>query len=491
MDDMVLQSRLIALNQELGRVAHPEKTLEEVLKLGKDEMENLSLLDTMRDSLYTLMFDKVQPMRDRLAEIREGLNSGSSQVEIEQAWKEFHEVKQKSQEIFQEYAEWIGGLAFRAKAIDGNICQVADQLITSCSSVLRVSPPISIPAQKEVRAKTICNLLRLRFPEWSIWSLPLIAHEYGHVFVDELIAQDLKNPGPGKAGLKEFLEDQRSYFVKHVPELQDLVDAKDFATEALRLAGEAGTADQDLMERGRAHVKTLEEAVRSKRARVEEEADFLINECFVDSFGTYVLGPAYACAAVFTRLNPILPPPPARQWDHDRAEVIIAMLEKINEQSRAANPYGNIIAKIRENWDKAVKFSNPAGTPGVPLDPARSLELRNLVDRFWDKLENRSSFKLRYSFPTQSNQTLSEDGWQIAQAWANDWIDTLKNELRLNAYTVKLPKVPEVRDALNMAWICRLRSPGSAKEVGEHAHDLCLRIARARRISNDDRNPPR
>jgi len=491
--DPVLESRLIALTQQLARVGEPKKILRD-LKLQKDELENLSLLDGIRDGLESLIFGKVQPLRDRLAGIRDTLDPDlrerqvldrkPSQQEIQQAWEQFDEVNASSQEIFQECAEWIGGLAFRAKAIDEKICQVADQLITSCSNVLGASAPISIPAHKEVRAKTIGNLLRLRFPAWSIWSLPLIAHEYGHVVIADLNRL--------KAGLEEFLMDQRPYLTALVPEYRDLVRTRDLASVALRKAEASVTADQELIDCRRAYLDVLEEKVSVAKTRVEEDAGYLIDEFFVDSFGTYVLGPAYACAAVFTRLNPILSSAPRLHWDHERAEVIIAMLEKINDQSQAADLYSEIITRIKNYWNTAVTLSNAPGTKGIPLDPDRLQELRNLVGRFWVELENRSSLKLRYAYSTGADDgAIGENGWSRALDWADDWEKTLKAKLGVDNEKVVLPAVPDVRDALNMAWVCRLRSPDDEKEIDREAQKLCLRIAKERREQAVKQNRPR
>ena len=173
------------------------------------------------------------------------------------------------------------------------------------------------------------------------------------------------------------------------PNTGTFVQTRDLASVALRVAEASVTADQDLIDCRRAYLEVLEENVSFAKTRVEEDAAYLIDEFFVDSFGTYVLGPAYACAAVFTRLNPILASAPGPHWDHERAEVIIAMLEKINAQNLPANAYGEIIKRIRKYWDKSVTLSNPPRTKGVPLDPGRVGVLRSLVDRFWVELENR------------------------------------------------------------------------------------------------------
>ena len=207
-----------------------------------------------------------------------------------------------------------------------------------------------------MRAKTIGNLLRLRFPEWSIWSLPLIAHEYGHVVVADLNRLE--------AGLGEFLLNQRDCIIALVPEYQDLVRIRGLAAGALQVTSTAAPPDQDLIDCRRAYLQVLEEKLAAHKTRVEQDAGDLIDELFVDSFGTYVLGPAYACAAVFTRLNPILPGAPSSHSDHDRAEVIIATLEKINDQDPDANEYGEIISMIREYWTQAVTMSNPPGARG-------------------------------------------------------------------------------------------------------------------------------
>ena len=140
--DPVLESRLIALTRQLGRVGEPRKIVTD-LKLQKDELENLSLADGIRNGLETLLFGKVQPLRDRLAQIRDTIDPDvrerqhrdrtPGREEIEDAWAQFAAVNASSQEIFQECAEWIGGLAFRTR----RLMRKSARLLTSSLRVAR------------------------------------------------------------------------------------------------------------------------------------------------------------------------------------------------------------------------------------------------------------------------------------------------------------------------------------------------------------------
>lgn len=115
---------------------------------------------------------------------------------LEQAWCDYNEImSEQSQLIFLDYVEFLGGLALRYAGLDEGICRIADELMRSCGSFGRTHwSALTIPASQE--AMTLARSIRMRFPEWTIWAVPLTAHEFGHVVIS------------GNSRLEEYINKQ-------------------------------------------------------------------------------------------------------------------------------------------------------------------------------------------------------------------------------------------------------------------------------------------
>ncbi|MCB8951408.1 MAG: hypothetical protein H6650_05285 [Ardenticatenales bacterium] len=84
--------------------------------------------------------------------------------------------------IFAEYVDFLRGVALRDMGLDAGICQVADELVRRFRLVPNTNwESFTILARDEAVDKTLANIIRLPFPEWTVWALPLVAHEFGHL----------------------------------------------------------------------------------------------------------------------------------------------------------------------------------------------------------------------------------------------------------------------------------------------------------------------
>ena len=136
-------------------------------------------------------------IKDKSKEIDEIRDLLKEAGKIGDAWARYVVVYERSQEeIFHECMDVLSGLAFPHKSlcskdivfreqIDENIFRVAEELIADCGSAVFVWPSLIIPAPREALVKTVGRLVRLRCCEWTIWTLPLVAHEFGHIVIEE------------------------------------------------------------------------------------------------------------------------------------------------------------------------------------------------------------------------------------------------------------------------------------------------------------------
>ena len=119
-----------------------------------------------------------------------------------------------------------------------------------------------------------------------------------------------------------------------------------------------------------------------RSSRLESATDraiFRVNEYLADAFGTYVMGPAYACAAIRLRLNPSTASDDEAQpgLDPERAIIILAVLEKMNK----ANRFGEVIGNLNECWQQSMKVSR---ADRDPIWKTKRKKLDRLVDEIWE-----------------------------------------------------------------------------------------------------------
>lgn len=336
---------------------------------------------------------QIKSLREKLAEIAAGNqpeDGRSSGEVVAEAWEAYGKVLDaEAGRLFTEYVDLLGGLALRDAGLDEGICQMADELIRRCSMVGGRDPiwySMTVPARREAMEETLARIIRLGFPEWTIWAVPLGAVEFGHVVVKQN-AVDLG-----------------------VPEATN------------------GEPDPDSVAR----------------------AHFL-----ADTFATYALGPAYACAAILLRFNPLhgYEVRDRRPPDAKRAYVVFETLERMNE---VGGYYTDLITRLRKPWDAVLARLNPGATP-VEEDPVAD----DAVETMWNFLKSGADESLYYG----------GDRWLAINGWPDHLIKPSGSEtIPWNAGQ------HEVRDLLTAAWDARSRYPTATATIATEAMNLWGRV---------------
>lgn len=210
-------------------------------------------------------------------------------------------LAQQSAEIDALYArllDYIQSEIFRAAGLDQGAGIVADALLRELGALT------DLPWRRQAAIGDAdsfdepTELIRVRFPQYTIWLVPIVAHELGHFAVSRLAHPD--------------------------------------GSTAERLIAELAGAGLAAYHRDSADV------IREQRAEFFEEL-------FADVFATWVLGPAYACTCLMLALNPSddggRRHPPAAA----RAAAVIGCLTRLNSYS-VSRPYADILRRLAEVW---------------------------------------------------------------------------------------------------------------------------------------------
>jgi hypothetical protein len=412
MKDPVLNARIRSLWDDLALV---KKNLEKVAWRNEQQADSRAEMDV--DSFWigleTTLVKDIERQQAALEKIgREVFEAGDgNEAVINSAWTRYNKVLQVSRELLRECLEIIGALAIRNKDLDKRIWYIADELIRECLILSTGSEEyyLSIHGMQDTFTKTRSRILRLRFPEWTIWDLPLAAHELGHVVVWDIL-EDEKDDDEDERILTEFVNTHSDALIP--------VDE-----ELTRMNQEGGSKAED----------------------AKRWAEKRVHEFLADAFATYTMGPAYACSAILLRLNPGMAAQEGTPSDAQRAHVILSMLEWANSSLPLVDPYEKVIKELRGYWYETLSRVNPNGK----LSAACETRLSELSSDFGKKA-GRETLRKTALYP----QTGDREGWIRAQAWAKEWLD----KLTANEAPENQPVTSEnLRDVLNATWFCRLQ----------------------------------
>lgn len=322
-------------------------------------------------------------------------------------------VYDTSQPIFSEYVNFLGGLALRDTGFDENVCRIADDLIRNCGRLGYTEwKSLTIPSWQG--ALTLARIIRMGFPEWTIWALPLTAHELGQVIMTD----------------RNILR-INTYLTQEVNLLVNAVAAK------------RGTPIPD-----------------DERKALAKDFRVRVQICLSDAFAAYAMGPAYACALILLRLNPIaaLDMEGAQPADAERAHITLHVLQLMSGEGTAQRDYQNIIEILRDEWGLAVKQS---GGEGATLDPAAAARLERWAAFLWGYLTEDPIGMYKAEHWTGTKNALVN---LATGAAGTKWYSTAEGlrELEKNpdnhnvTRELVLDGAEEWRDVLNAAWAHRV-----------------------------------
>jgi hypothetical protein len=243
--------------------------------------------------------DRVKPSFSRaIKKLRQNLDDIKEQVEehempLAMAWSKFRETQRDCHLLFAEFLAFIEGALSREASVDNGLCGIADGLLDELSGNCGIRWGLfTILAEGEF-FHDLAGIIRLRFPDVTIWNLPVAVHEFGH-----FVAQELHLRQPGGA--------------KHYPFQQMLTDD----------------------------------------GKGEVEKAFL-HEYFADLFATYSLGPAYAYTCIYLRFNPLMSDSDRHPSAAKRVYLVLKTLELMGKRGDMQQ-YFSVIEPLTKHWQTSL-----------------------------------------------------------------------------------------------------------------------------------------
>jgi hypothetical protein len=417
----MLQLRMQALERHLQEAQDPSRWKDNLIleKFVVDEELWLIAIEKIHDEAMK----RHGAIKTLIKEVAEGT------CEEAPAWRRYTTIQAESEDIFRECLELLGGLALRDRINDEHICHFADELIKEQAKTVgrmsRFTIPVLNPELDRSLPLTLRRVATVRFPEWHLWTLPLVTHEYAHALLDEY------------RNLEAF--------------------ARKLAAEEMPAAAPAQAGPQEA-------AASHDVAAKAGGKSVEHKKRVLL----ADAIATYTTGPAYACAALILRLSPFATGSDTSPSDEDRAAVILGVLQAMSP-GQVPPPFTEIADKLGTYWKESVAAARKTDDQAdlqVDLEPSIDPEriVRSLQGIFF-----------------RPNVAYTADRWLEATTWSSMWA----NELKAPGKKLSLPEVrPEhkLRDALNAGWHCRLETAGALDPMqAAHAEELVGKIAEVSR----------
>ena len=137
------------------------------------------------------------------------------QAPLESGWARYLGLRREAEAVLRECLAFIEGVLARMHAIDGGFCRLTDAMLYDLSRRTDLGwSRFTILADGEFFAG-LSGIIRIRFPDLTIWNLPISAHEFGHYVAQamkdstlaEMIEREKRKDARYEAYLKEHFAD--------------------------------------------------------------------------------------------------------------------------------------------------------------------------------------------------------------------------------------------------------------------------------------------
>lgn len=224
------------------------------------------------------------------------------------SWKQLQSFSSSCGELFKECLGFLGGAMLRSAHEENDICEIADALLVELSRKTPIEwKGVTMLAEAHFFTETT-GLIRLPFPDYGIWNLPIAVHELGH-FIGPRISD-----GQGDSPFQVLLQKVRNDVMKVEP----------------------GELSGDEVGRQLSHLREL----------------------FSDLFAVYAAGPAYACSCILLRFDPqdftACEDGETHPSHGKRVHFILKGLDQMSRTTEGG-PYARIINNLKVLWEWNLK----------------------------------------------------------------------------------------------------------------------------------------
>lgn len=332
-------------------------------------------------------------------------------------WEALSAARREVQELLNECLAWLGGIAVRELQLETGICRIAEGLVREYVRKTGAEwRSIMILGEERPfdNLALVTKILRVPFPKWDIWNLPLIMYDFGNILSRESALMPVTT---------RFFADERT-------RIADLVQNPKFEDDiAKRLSKQVADMRTKFQRDGKPDLNNF--LVRQENH---------IRSLFADMSATYFLGPAYVYSQFLLHLNPTevqcesFYKPPFERRAAAMLKTLEAMIDADKKQDEEA--FAGVLERVRHCWNDAL---------GLPSGQDLKFDFGYPFDNWFDGYKYLHKYFPRLRFSSTA------------------WNEAKKLEDNLKKQKPEPPPQTTIQVILNGAWYCRLRLP-----EGEH-----------------------
>lgn len=159
-----LPEQLATIWRQLGEVNIELQAIQRTMIGGEFEIQQLT----------TSLDSRCRELTDDVSELRARLRQGDDAREV---WTAYEKTLENGcQDLFADYVDFLAGLTLRDNALDDEVCAITDALL---AEIPRQVKHLALPARRPTLSTALNKLVKVGFPEWTIWNIPLVGYEIG------------------------------------------------------------------------------------------------------------------------------------------------------------------------------------------------------------------------------------------------------------------------------------------------------------------------
>ena len=165
--DTVKQELLMTWLRELEPLAaQAEKVLSQPPKRPFLILDDTSVDENLREDV-TNQLEELDRLEEQVISAARGQDGGGET--LAQVWSAYRDAEVESRTLFAEYLDLVRGVLLRDAGFDNELCHISDALIRSWGRFRTTMAALTILASHERDEASVARLIRIGFPEWTIW----------------------------------------------------------------------------------------------------------------------------------------------------------------------------------------------------------------------------------------------------------------------------------------------------------------------------------
>ncbi len=189
----VTTSSLVHLTDRLDSVEAEVRDLDKLLVSVQERGARLpgsDQIELVKKRLERSMGQRLDPLQHRLQLLKASTSPPADQ------WKELDSIAQRLDGLSDELLPVAHGALARAAGLDDGVCALAEEVVAELAPLTAGGERVVVPAARDHTSSGMW-VIRLAVRHDGVWSLPIVAHEFGHV-----VAADLKDEYEQPLGYK-------------------------------------------------------------------------------------------------------------------------------------------------------------------------------------------------------------------------------------------------------------------------------------------------